>query len=71
MASDGLLSSVTSSLQKGAAEIAKSREKIEEREDAYRARLEKQYGALDARITAFKATQSYLEQQIKLWSNEQ
>ena len=71
MASDGLLSSVTSSLQKEAAEIVKSREKIEEREDAYRARLEKQYGSLDARITAFKATQSYLEQQIKLWSNEQ
>jgi flagellar hook-associated protein 2 len=38
------------------------------REDAYRARLEKQFSGMDARIGALKATQSYLEQQIKLWN---
>ena len=67
---DGLIGGLTKGLQKEAAEIAKNRERIEAREDAYRLRLEKQYGSLDARIGAFKATQSYLEQQIKLWSNE-
>jgi flagellar hook-associated protein 2 len=71
LAPDGLLGGLTKGLQKEAAEITKNRERIEAREDAYRARLEKQYGSLDARIGAFKATQSYLEQQIKLWSNEQ
>ncbi len=71
LAPDGLLGGLTKGLQKEAAEIAKSRERIEARESAYRVRLEKQYGSLDARIGAFKATQSYLEQQIKLWSNEQ
>ena len=70
LAPDGLLGGLTKGLQKEAAEIAKNRERIEAREDAYRVRLEKQYGSLDARIGAFKATQSYLEQQIKLWSNE-
>ena len=70
LAPDGLLGGLTKGLQKEAAEITKNRERIEAREDAYRARLEKQYGSLDARIGAFKATQSYLEQQIKLWSNE-
>jgi len=67
---DGLIGGLTKGLQKEAAEIAKNRERIEASEDAYRLRLEKQYGSLDARIGAFKATQSYLEQQIKLWSNE-
>ncbi len=71
MASEGAFGSLTKALQAESADIAKTRERIEAREDAYRARLEKQYGSLDARIGAFKATQSYLEQQIKLWSNEQ
>lgn len=71
LAPDGLIGGLSKALAAEAAEIAKNREKIEAREDAYRARLEKQYGSLDARIGALKATQSYLEQQIKLWSNEQ
>jgi flagellar hook-associated protein 2 len=71
IAPEGTLGGLSKALAAEAAEIAKNKEKIEAREDAYRARLEKQYGSLDARIGALKATQSYLEQQIKLWSNEQ
>jgi flagellar hook-associated protein 2 len=71
IAPEGMLGGLTKTLQAEAAQIAKNRERIEAREDAYRARLERQYGSLDARIGALKATQSYLEQQIKLWSNEQ
>jgi flagellar hook-associated protein 2 len=70
LASDGLLGGLTKGLQAEADTIAKDRAKTEAREDAYRARLEKQYSGMDARIGALKATQSYLEQQIKLWSNE-
>jgi flagellar hook-associated protein 2 len=70
VAPGGLLESLGKTLQSEAAQLEKSRERMEAREDAYRSRLEKQYAGLDARLSAFKATQSYLEQQIKLWSNE-
>src|SRR3546814_7774870 len=50
--------------------LADQLEKIEAREDAYKARLEKQFGGLDAKLAAFKATQSYLEQQIEIWNNQ-
>jgi flagellar hook-associated protein 2 len=70
VAPGGLLDSLGKTLQYEASQLAKNRERMEAREDAYRARLEKQYAGLDARLSAFQATQSYLEQQIKLWSNE-
>lgn len=69
-ASGGVLESLKQRLDKEASAITKGREKMEERETAYRARLERQFGQMDSRIAAIKATQSYLEQQIKLWSNE-
>jgi flagellar hook-associated protein 2 len=43
---------------------------MEAREGAFKTRLEKQYASLEARLSAFKATQAYLEQQISLWSKE-
>jgi flagellar hook-associated protein 2 len=70
LAPGGTLESLGKALQAEAATLAKSREQMEAREEAYRARLEEQYATLDARLSAFKATQAYLEQQIKLWSNE-
>lgn len=70
IAPGGTLESLGKALQAEAATLAKNRERMEAREEAYRTRLEKQYATLDARLSAFKATQAYLEQQIKLWSNE-
>lgn len=70
IATDGVIDRVTKSLNSRKDTLADQLENIEMREDAYRARLEKQYGSLDAKLAAFKATQSYLEQQIKLWSNQ-
>jgi flagellar hook-associated protein 2 len=67
--SNGVLEQVRSSLQREADNIVKNRDRMEQREDAYRTRLEKQYAGMDARIGALKATQSYLEQQIKLWNS--
>ena len=67
---NGTMDRVSKSLQAQKETLADRLEAIEEREDAYRARLERQYGALDAKLAAFKATQTYLEQQIKLWSNQ-
>ncbi len=69
--SGGVLDGLKSRLDREAANIATTREKMETREEAYRLRLEKQFGSMDARLSAIKATQTYLEQQIKLWSNPQ
>ncbi len=68
-ANNGILAGLKSRLEKEAAAIVANREKMESREEAYRSRLEKQFGSMDARLSAIKATQSYLEQQIKLWTN--
>jgi flagellar secretion chaperone FliS len=65
------LDSLRSRLEKEASAITSNREKMETRETSYRQRLEQKFGNMDARITALRATQSYLEQQIKLWSNPQ
>jgi flagellar hook-associated protein 2 len=67
---NGVLNGLSTRLQKEVQTIAQDREKMETRETNYRARLERQFGSMDARIGALKATQSYLSQQIKLWSNE-
>lgn len=68
--SNGAIDRVSRSLATKQENLADQLAKVEEREEAYRKRLEKQYGALEAKLAAFKATQSYLEQQIKLWSNQ-
>ena len=65
---NGPLTSLTTRLTKEAANIAKDRSAMEEREAVYKARLEKQFGGLDAKLGALKATQSYLDQQVKLWT---
>ena len=68
---DGILESLRSRLDKESAGIVKDQERMEARETAYRTRLERQFGTLDSRISALKATQSYLEQQIKVWTNSE
>jgi flagellar hook-associated protein 2 len=67
---NGAIDRVSKSLTAKKENLTDQLEKIEERESAYKARLEKQYGSLEAKLAAFKATQSYLEQQIKLWNNQ-
>jgi flagellar hook-associated protein 2 len=68
-AAKGTLDGLRSRLAKEADAIAANRTKTEAREDAYRSRLEKQFGSMDTRIAALRATQSYLEQQVEIWSN--
>lgn len=67
-ATNGALASLSSRLGKEASAIAKDRDQMESREASYRARLEKQFGGVDARVGALKAQQSYLDQQIKMWT---
>ena len=70
VASDGAIGRVTNSLADKSSSLADQLAKVEEREAAYKARLEKQYSALDVKLNAFKATKAYLEQQIEMWSNQ-
>lgn len=70
VANDGVIGRVSKSLSDKSKSLADQLEKVEQRETAYRARLEKQYSALDVKLNAFKATQAYLEQQIKMWTNQ-
>jgi flagellar hook-associated protein 2 len=70
VAKDGVIDRISTSLSDKSTSLAKELDKIETREEAYRARLEKQYGKLDAKLAALKATQTYLEQQIELWNNQ-
>lgn len=51
------------------ASIAKEQEKIETDTAALRERLTRQFAGMDARVSAYKATQSFLDQQIKSWTN--
>lgn len=67
---NGVIDRVSKSLTEKSKSLAEALEKVEDRESAYRKRLERQYGALDARLNAFKATQAYLEQQIEMWTNQ-
>lgn len=57
-------------LSREAEEISKTRERIEAREAAYEAQLEKRFGGLEARLSALQATQAYLDQQIKVWTRD-
>lgn len=67
-ATNGALASLSTRLGKEASALASDRTRMEARETAYRARLEKQFAGVDASLGALKATQSYLDQQIKLWT---
>lgn len=67
----GPLESLRKRLEKESAAIAKDQERMEARETAYRTRLERQFGTLDSRLSALKATQSYLEQQVRMWTNSE
>lgn len=65
---DGTLDAIKDRLTDISEDYAKELDRIESRSDAYRERLEKQFSAMDARVASLKATQSYLEQQIKIWN---
>lgn len=68
-ATSGPLASSSSRLTGETKAIASDREKMEARADTYRSQLIKQFTTMDSRVSAYKATQSYLDQQVKMWTN--
>lgn len=67
-ASDGPLAATQDRLSKESKSIATDRATLERRSTAFYDRLVTSFSAMDRQVNAFKATQSYLEQQIKIWS---
>jgi flagellar hook-associated protein 2 len=69
VASDGVLGRISSMLESRQKALQEEMDKVETREAAYKARLEKQYNGLEAKLAAYEATRSYLDQQIEMWNN--
>ena len=65
----GPLVTIDARLKAEAKAIAADREAMELRADAYEARLKATYSTMETRVASFKATQSYLTQQIAMWTN--
>lgn len=51
------------------ADLAEAQDKLAEDSDKMRDRLTQQFATMDARVAAYKSTQSFLDQQIKVWTN--
>ncbi|MFS0737581.1 flagellar filament capping protein FliD [Sphingomonas sp. 1P06PA] len=64
----GALTTAQATFDKETKSIADAKADLELRSDAYEALLTKNFTAMESRMTAIKATQSYLEQQIALWT---
>lgn len=56
-------------LNAAATQIANDKTALDTQESAYSDRLTSQYTTMDMQVAQFKATQSYLDQQIKMWTN--
>ncbi len=68
-AADGPFAATQDRLTKENKRISEDREAFERRSSAYYERLVTSFSAMDRNVNAFKATQSYLDQQMKIWAN--
>ncbi|MGE4323257.1 MAG: flagellar filament capping protein FliD, partial [Sphingobium sp.] len=66
---DGALAQARAKYQKLAETFTKQLEKLDAQMVSYEDQLTRTYSAMETRLTALKATQSYLEQQIAIWNN--
>ncbi len=66
----GVFAGAQERLSKEADRIADDRGKLEASSTKYYNQLLSTFTAMDSRVSAFKATQSYLDQQIKIWTNK-
>ena len=69
-ASSGQLTASQSRLESEKAVISEDKDKLTAKDTAYRAQLTAQYTRMQSSLFALTSTQSYLTQQIKLWTND-
>lgn len=65
---DGALATAKSKYEKLGGDLTKQLEKLNDQMTDYQAQLSKVYTAMETRLAALKATQSYLEQQVAMWN---
>jgi flagellar hook-associated protein 2 len=70
-AGGGAFATTQKRLSDEAARIVKDGDDLTIRSDKYYNQLLTSFTAMDRQVSAFKATQSYLDQQVKLWTNNQ
>ena len=63
-----MLASLSSSLTTEKTSLSDQMTKITAQSETYRDRLTTQFSAMTTRIAAYKATQSYIEQQVAVWT---
>lgn len=68
---DGPLTRSAAIYEKQQAALMKDLEKLGDQRDRYSAEMTKTYAAMQTRLMQFQATQTYLEQQIKMWNSGQ
>ncbi|MDO6415848.1 flagellar filament capping protein FliD [Sphingomonas sp. BIUV-7] len=66
--SGGVLDSLSTQLTSEKTDLASQLTKLTDDSTAYRARLVTQFSAMTTRVAAYKATQSYIEQQVAVWT---
>jgi flagellar hook-associated protein 2 len=66
---DGPIKTAQARYDAEALEFTKQLEDLDEKMTNYQAHLTTIYAAMETRLSALKATQSYLEQQIEVWNN--
>ncbi|WP_254602080.1 flagellar filament capping protein FliD [Sphingomonas bacterium] len=68
--SGGLLDAISTTLTSQKTSLADQRTRLTSSESSYKDRLTSQFSTMDARVASYKATQSYLTQQIAIWTNK-
>ncbi|RJG52760.1 flagellar hook protein [Sphingobium terrigena] len=66
---DGALVQAQAKYKELAETLAEQLEKLDTQMASYEAQLTSVYSKMETRLTALKATQSYLDQQIEIWNN--
>lgn len=66
---DGSLATAKAKYENLAEKLTEQLEKLDTQMTNYEAQLTTVYSKMETRLTALKATQSYLEQQIEIWNN--
>lgn len=66
---EGVLASGVQRLQRSQLALAAQESVLEARSGTLRDRLTRQFGAMDTAVASFKSTQTFLQQQIAIWTN--
>ena len=67
--STGAFAATQKRLTDEAAQISKDSDALSASSDKYYNQLLTSFTAMDRQVSAFKATQAYLEQQVQMWTN--